>query len=302
VSKVPVIVFATMRRSGSHFCMHRALITIKMRNAIEFGSHVNSLGWGKMRTKSAAMNPAKVIAFRKQNHFYTDEMRASPRTGSDSPHYMQASYAWMLGRHGFFDDNPSGLRLRFLAINIEDETIDEVARKARGLLSAMPPFRETASELPIFVTLRSLRSIALSRKKWVEQNGDKNIMASGFKKLDTDVWADHYRSVINGQTKSGVKVVGLHYGSGVRTHGASIADAFFAAAGQHIDRIGPIPDWVKESVLSDGHGSSFVGSGASKAAEVRRSLDERASRLDEFSDLFEQCPEAKEHAERFGEL
>jgi hypothetical protein len=300
--KVPVIIFATMRRSGSHFCMHRSLVTISMRNAIEFGAHVNSLGWGKMRSRAALLDPAKVISFRKQNHFYTDEMRASPRTGSDSPHYMQASYAWMTGRSGEFDHNPSGLRMRFLALNIEDETVDNVAAKARGLLSAMPPFVETASSLPIFVTLRSLRSIALSRKKWLENNGEANIMASGFRKLETDVWADHYRSVVNGQTDSGVKVVGLHYGSGVQTAGASIADAFFAAAGQQIERIGPIPDWAKESVLSDGHGSSFVGSGAKKGSSVRKSLEDRASRLEEFSDLFDRCPEAKEHAERFGEL
>ena len=299
---VPVVIFATMRRSGSHFCMHRSLITIKMRNALEFGSHINALGWGKMRSRKAAIDPGRVISFRKQNHFYTDEMRAAPRTGSDSPHYMQASYAWMTGRNREFDHNPSDLRMRFLAINIEDETIDSVATKARSLLSRMPPFVDTASSLPIFVTLRSLRSIALSRKKWIEQNGQKNIMASGFRKLDTDVWADHYRAVVAGQTESGVKVVGLHYGSGVRTAGDSIADAFFSAAGQHIDCITPIPSWVKESVLSDGHGSSFVGSGANKGAIVRKSLEDRASRLDEFSDLFIRCPEAKEHAERFGEL
>lgn len=300
--KVPVIIFATMRRSGSHFCMHRSLVTIQMGNAREFGSHINSLGWGKMRTRAAAIDPARVISYRKQNHFYTDEMRSSPRSGSDSPHYMQASHAWMTGRDGQFDYNPSGLRMRFLAINIEDETVENVAVKARSLLSKMPPFADTASSLPIFVTLRSLRSIALSRKKWLESNGEKNIMASGFRKLEVDVWADHYRSAVNGHTDSGTKVVGLHYGLGVQTAGASIADAFFAAAGQEIERIGPIPSWVKESVLSDGHGSSFVGSGANKGSSVRKSLEDRAPLLDEFDYLLEQCPEAKEHAERFGEL
>lgn len=299
---MPVIVFATMRRSGSHFCMHRALVTIKMRSAIAFGSHINSLGWGKMRTKAALTDAAKVMAYRKQNHFYTDEMRAAPRNGSDSPHYMEACYAWMRGEQRSFDLNPSGLRMKFLAINIEDETVDSVAEKARGILSAMSEFAQTASSLPVFVTLRSLRSIALSRKRWLEQNGETNIMASGFRKLDTDVWADHYRSVVAGQTKSGVKVVGLHYGEGVKTNGDAIADAFRQAASCCIENIGPIPDWARESVLSDGHGSSFVGSGAKKAPEVRKSIEDRASRLEEFAGLFDSCPEAREHAERYGEM
>lgn len=282
--------------------MHRSLVTVKMRSAIEFGAHINSLGWGKMRTKAASLDAAKVMSFRKQNHFYTAEKRAAPRNGSDSPHYMDACYAWMRGKQRSFDMNPSGLRMKFLAINIEDETVDSVAEKARGILSAMPEFAETASALPVFVTLRSLRSIALSRKKWLEQNGETNIMASGFRKLDTDVWADHYRSVAAGQTKSGVKVVGLHYGEGVKTNGDAIAEAFGGAASGIIENIGPIPDWAKDSVLSDGHGSSFVGSGAKKAREVRKSIEDRAARLEEFAELLDSCPEAREHAERYGEM
>jgi hypothetical protein len=299
--KVPVVVFATMRRSGSHFLMHRSLASISLVGPMEFGAHINSIGCGKLRTQAGIADPAKVMAYRKQNHFYTDEPRPSPRTGNESV-YVDATYAWMSGVERSFDLNPSDLRMKFLAINIEDETIDFVAEKARSILSAMPPFFETYDSLPVFVTLRSLRSIALSRKKWLETKGEKNIMAEGFRKLDTEVWADHYQSSIAGKSKGGVSVVGLHYREGVESKGASVLRDFRAATTGQIKTHEAVPNWITGSVLSDGHGSSFVGSGINKASAVEKSLEDRAPMLDQFSHLFDQCPSAKEHAERFGEL
>jgi hypothetical protein len=121
-------------------------------------------------------------------------------------------------------------------------------------------------------------------------------MASGFRKLDVEVWADHYRSSVNGD------VVPMHYAEGVKSHGESIVREFRAWASEFVSIRDRVPAWIADSVLSDGHGSSFVGSGASRGPEVERSLESRASRLSEFDYLFDNCPEAKEHAERFGEL
>jgi hypothetical protein len=298
---IPAIIFATMRRSGSHFCMHRSLASVVISDPVEFGLHVNSIGSMKLLPKKKAIDQAANLTSRKQNHYYTAERRAAPRTG-DEPIYAEASYACLSGHESVRAMNPSGFRMKFLAINIEDETVDMVAEKARGVLAGLSPFVKTASALPIFVTLRSLRSIALSRRRWLERKGENNIMASGFRKLDVDVWRDHYESVQNGRTKSGVPVVGLHYGRGVETAGQAIVDAFKPAVGSMLDIMDAPPPWIAESVLSDGSGSSFVGSGASKGASVRESLKDRAPLLAEFDYLFEDCPEAMEHAEEYGEL
>lgn len=298
---IPAIIFATMRRSGSHFCMHRSLASIVISDPVEFGIHVNSIGSMKLLPKKKAIDQAANLVSRKQNHYYTAERRPAPRTG-DEPIYAEAAYACLSGHGNVKSMNPSGLRMKFLAINIEDETVDMVAEKARGVLSGLSPFVKTADVLPIFVTLRSLRSIALSRRQWLERKGENNIMASGFRKLDIDVWQDHYHSVVNGETRNGVQVVGLHYGRGVESNGQAILDAFRPPVSQMLDVMESPPSWVAESVLSDGSGSSFVGSGVSKGAAVRASLKDRAHLLSEFDYLFDECPEAREHAERFGEL
>ena len=298
---IPAIIFATMRRSGSHFCMHRSLASIVIGDPVEFGLHVNSIGSMKLLPKKKAIDQAQNLVSRKQNHYYTAERRAAPRTG-DEPIYAEAAYACLSGHENIPALNPSGLKMKFLAINIEDETVEKVAEKAHGVLSGLSPFVKTATVLPIFVTLRSLRSIALSRRQWLERKGENNIMASGFRKLDVDVWRDHYECVKNGKTKGGVQVVGLHYGRGVETGGQAILDAFRPPVSQMLEVMESPPPWISESVLSDGSGSSFVGSGASKGSAVRESLKERAPMLTEFDYLLEDCPEAREHAERYGEL
>lgn len=279
--------------------MHRAMSSIVLKANLDFGFHINSLGWNKATTKAAKKDMAKVLCQRKQNHFYTKEHRPQPRNGSDSPFFMDASYANMIGKQRDFTLNPSGLMASFVAINIEDETVDAVAQKARRILS---PYFRGVENLPVFVPLRSLRSIALSRKKWIEKKGDSHIMASGFRSTNIDVWKDHYRCVENRQSGDGTRVVGLHYGEAVKTSGQSVVDTFSASTEGFIDTLKRQPKWIRGSVLSDGHGSSFVGSGNNKAGEVQKSLEDRVARLEEFAHLFEQCPEAAEHAERYGEL
>ena len=279
--------------------MHRALSCVKFMSNLHFGLHVNSLGWKKATTKTAKADMAKMFCYRKQNHFYSREQRPQPRNGSDSPFFMDASYACLTGRNNDIALNPSRLVASFIAINIEDEPVESVAAKAKKLLG---PYVGSVDRLPVFVPLRALRSIALSRKRWIERKGEKSIMASGFRSTNAEVWADHYRCVKNGRTASGVEVVGLHYSKAVQTAGQSVVDAFSSSTSGLLETMSKQPQWVKHSVLSDGHGSSFVGSGNSKGPEIRKSLAERAGRLSEFSEMFNDCPEAAEHAERFGEL
>lgn len=303
---IPVIIFATMRRSGSHFLMHRTLASVEQRSPMRFGAHINSIGWGKFNRKGQVDNVA-IICHRKQNHYYTNEAIASPRSGGDQigVQCQMALEATLRGKPTSFSQNPSGMRLTFLAINIEDTPCDEVYDKAAAMLAGIVCVRESLKNAPVFVVVRALRSIALSRKKWVEKNGEKNIMASGFKKLDTEVWEDHYASARDGRTKSGRRAIPLHYGEAVMTHGESARSAFAAASDEFefgLSLFRSVPDWVLGSVLSDGGGSSFAGSGREKSATVERSLIERAPRLEEFSSILESSRLASEHAEIYGEL
>lgn len=293
---IPVFVFAGMRRSGSHFCMHRVLSSIVIDGPRDFGIHINSFGVGLLNRRSSAVDIPKVVAYRKQNHFYTDEARPSPRTGQSDPVYMDAAYAWMTGQQDAFKLNPSGLRMAFIAINFEDANVASVREIASRIINAMPKLSASMADCPVFVSLRALRSVALSRKKWIERYGLRNIMSSRFKQTDEAVWLDHYRSVSSGSA------VGLHYADCVRTKGKSAVSAFAEFASRAV-RVRPSPPpWVDGSVLSDGYGSSFVGSGATKGDAVEASLRSRACRLAEFECLLERHPEARQHAERFGEL
>lgn len=294
------IIFATMRRSGSHFCMHRALASVKFEEQSHFGIHVNSIGSNKLFPRKKAIDVARNLISRKQNHYYNSEQRAYPYDG-DHPFYPEAAYACLSGNAQTRWLNPSGLEMKFLAINIEDENVDSVYEKAGKVLLSMKPFVQTFGQLPVFVTLRSLRSIALSREKWLEKH-PRNIMASGFARLNIDVWKDHYESVKNGKTKKGTPVIGLHYASGVETSGQSIVEAFRSSTNGVLNVRKDCPAWIKGSVLSDGGGSSFVGAGVNRFDAVRNSLIERKPLLEKYSYLFEKCPEAFEHEERYGEL
>jgi hypothetical protein len=303
---IPVIIFATMRRSGSHFLMHRTLASVEQRSPMRFGAHVNSIGWGKFKRKGPVDSIATVCR-RKQNHYYTNEAIAAPRSGGDPIGFQcqMALEATLRGQPASFSQNPSGMKPTFVAINIEDTPCDEVYDKAAAMLAGIVCVRESLKDATVFVVVRALRSIALSRKKWVEKNGEKNIMASGFKKLDADVWEDHYTAARDGRTKAGRRAVPLHYGEAVATHGESARAAFASANEQFglgLSMFRSVPDWVLGSVLSDGGGSSFAGSGREKAATVERSLADRAPRLQEFSSLFESSRLAAEHAEIHGEL
>lgn len=293
------IIFATMRRSGSHFCMHRALSSIKLESNSHFGIHINSIGPAKLSSKKANEDLAKVLCYRKQNYFYTREHRAKPRDGGDSPFLVEAAYANMTGMAKCTNSNPSGLLLSFIAINIEDETVDATARMAENALSA---FCEDVRSLPVFIPLRALRSIALSRKKWIETKGARNIMAGGFKSTSIPVWRDHYKSATNGFTSGGRATKVIHYGEAVKTSGQSAVDDFREGCSGKVDVLEKQLRCVKDTVLRDGSGSSFVGAGVKKASEVAASISDRAARLEEFAWMLESCEEAKEHAKTHGEL
>lgn len=281
-----------MRRSGSHFCMHRTLGSVRIAGDQCYGAHINSIGMGKFKTRRTT-DVAKTLARRKLNYFYLDERKHRPRW-SDEPRCEQlrdSLYSWLSG-------NGSLPELQFLAINIEDTPIDVVIDQVRWLFSPIPYFAEAVKSFPVFVTLRAIRSIALSRKEWVDKN-PKNIMAHGFKKLPLGVWEDHYRCVRQGSSDSNHPVIGLHYKRGVETGGQSLLDSF--QPNVPLDCAKVIPSWIRGYVMADGKGSSFVGGGINKEKAVIQSIDERARRLDEFDYLFDRSELAKEHAERFGE-
>ena len=301
--QIPVIIFATMRRSGSHFLMHRALASIQQRSPSRFGAHINSIGWGKFNRKRPVNNIA-IVCDRKQNHYYTNEAIPSPRSGSDpiGATCESALRATLLGEPNSFEMNPSGLELSFLAINIEDTPCDEVHSKAAAMLGGIACLRDAIEQAPVFVAVRAIRSIALSRKQWVEKHGDRNIMASGFKKLDVRVWEDHYAAGRNGKTQGGRTAIPLHYGEAVASHGES-ARLALENSGLVLPLFNGVPEWVRGAVLSDGGGSSFAGSGRDRAGAVEQSLNDRAPRLAEFAPLIASSGSlAAEHAELYGEL
>lgn len=302
-NQIPVIIFATMRRSGSHFLMHRALASIQQNSPRRFGAHINSIGWGKFNRKRPVNNIA-IVCDRKQNHYYTNEAIPSPRSGSDpiGATCESALRATLLGEPDSFKMNPSGLELTFLAINIEDTPCDEVHSKAAAMLGGVACLKDSIEQAPVFVAVRAIRSIALSRKQWVEKHGDRNIMAAGFKKLDIGVWEDHYTAARDGKTKSGRTAIPLHYGEAVASHGESARRAI-ETSGLFLPLFGSVPDWVRGAVLSDGGGSSFAGSGRDRADAVERSLTDRAPRLAEFAPLIRSSGSlAAEHAALYGEL
>lgn len=299
-----VLIFATMRRSGSHFCMHRALASVKQGSVRTFGAHINSIGWGKFNRKTPIDN-VKILCERKQNHYYTYEQVAAPRTGSDAVgHQCQKALRAIL--RGCRDqlENPSGLSASFVAVNIEDTPCDLVREQARSMLAGTV-LEAAATNAPVFVVLRSLRSIAVSRKKWLEKNGDRNIMAGGFRRLDIGVWEDHFSAAEKGKTAGGAPAIALHYKQAVETHGESARNAIISANerfGLGLAFFPSVPPWVRESVLSDGQGSSFVGSGKTRGAEVVRSLNDRGHLLEEAAWVFEKSKEASRHASQYGEL
>lgn len=299
-----VLIFATMRRSGSHFCMHRSLASVNQGSIRTFGAHINSIGWGKFNRKSPIDN-VKILCERKQNHYYTYEQVASPRTGSDAVgHQCQKALATIIRGSRERLENPSGLSASFVAINIEDTPCDLVRDQAAAMFAGTI-LEEQASLAPVFVVLRSLRSIAVSRAKWLEKNGEKNIMAGGFRKLDIGVWEDHFAAAETGKTASGFPAIALHYKQAVETQGESAREAIASAGarfGIPLSFSPAVPSWVRDSVLSDGQGSSFVGSGKTKGREVIRSLRSRSHLLEEAGWIFQKSKAAERHAIQYGEL
>jgi hypothetical protein len=284
--------------------MHRSLASVRQGSVHIFGAHINSIGWGKFN-RSKPTDNARILCDRKQNHYYTHEKVHTPRTGSDAigQQCQRALLALLRGKQNSVE-NLSGLSASFVAINIEDTPCDLVVDRAKAILKGTS-LEASLDHAPLFVVLRAIRSIAVSRAKWLEKNGEKNIMASGFKKLDIGVWEDHFRSAESGQTSRGTPAIPLHFKEGVETAGESLRQKLNDANDRFdmgLSLFGSVPPWVRGSVLSDGQGSSFVGSGKSKAPEVLRSLRSREDRLADAAWIFEKSKEAARHAETYGEL
>lgn len=294
--RIPVVIFAAMRRSGSHFAMHRTLSCVRISGPQSFGAHINSIGARKL-DPGPNQNGADLIANRKLNYFYTDEKLSKPRWSDDekAKAMRRSLYSW-LNVEG--KQCPSNMNLDFLAINIEDIEIDNAIQLVKRAFAHNPLFASTIDSFPVFVPVRALRSIALSRKRLLEKR-TSNVMADGFRQLKVNVWEDHYRSAINGQTSSGHPVVPLHYKEGTMTHGQSFVDAFVSNV--DLPCLDTVPEWIRGSVMPDATGSSFVGCGKDKESKVIQSIEDRSHRLDEFKYLFERSKLAKQHAERFGE-
>ena len=263
--QIPVVIFATMRRSGSHFAMHRALSSVRISGPNAFGAHINSFSLRRLDLKKP-FDVAKVLARRKLNYFYIDAQHNRPRwSGDPGAESMRDSlYAW-LSVEG--KSKPDERQLDFLAINIEDMPLDIVVDSVRRILSPNPYFATTVTSFPIFVTLRSLRSIALSRTHLLEKR-TSDVMASGFRNLPVKVWEDHYLASTKGVTNAGHPVVPLHYKQGVETQGQSFVDAF--TSNVELPCRSFVPEWVQGYVMPDATGSSFVGSGINKEQQVVR--------------------------------
>lgn len=292
MKQIPLIVYATMRRSGSHFCMHRTLGSVRI-NEGSFGAHVNSVGMKPFKKSRKPIDIARHLSEKKVNYFYLATEKTRPVYGEDAEaeSLRESLYEWLSGSGKSPD-------LQFVAINIEDTPIDTTIDIVRWLFSPIPYFSAAVKDFPVFVTLRAIRSIALSRQKWLERN-TKNARKAGFKNLNVDVWENHYQHTIEGKGKDGHPVVALNYKQGIETEGQDLLDVF--RPNVSLDCFDQVPSWIRGYVMPDANGSSFVGSGIDKEKVVLKSIEDRASRLQEFEYLFKRSKLAKEHAERFGE-
>lgn len=272
-----------MRRSGSHFAMMRTLGSIKLEE-LEYGLHFNSIGISKLRSNFSMCN-------RGQNYCYTSEKRV-PRTQGDK--YLrelnEATNYYMDGK-----PEKTKYKLKFLAINIEDISVDEMMYHSRQVASRLEGFEVIPS---CFVILRALRSVALSREAYVVRR-PKSFMKHLFEELKIEVWDDHCYACENGESVQGIKAVPLHYWRGSETGGQSFLEKFRPNA--CIETYKTVPSWLSEYVPMDAAGSSLCGGGHGKESEVRASVRARKPSLKKFEHLFEKSLFAREHALKHGE-
>jgi len=280
---IPIIPYAAMRRSGSHFAIMRTLGSIKLEGW-EYGLHLNSIAVSKLASNEK-------LCQRKQNYAYTSEQRI-PRTHQDK-HVEEFNNATQM----YLDGKPDETRmeLKFIAINVEDISVDESFYHAQQLASRLEGFEV----LPVcFVILRALRSVALSRKAYTVRQ-PKSLMRPLFEELKVDIWDDHCEACETGKTKRGATSIPLHYRHGSETGGQSFLDMFRSHINLPTYRI--IPEWLSNYVPVDAKGSSFCGSGHNKEIAVRESLRARKPSLKQFEYLFDESRFAKEHANKHGE-